>query len=218
MAETYTVYLATSPSGKRYVGITSYSLKERIAQHGQRARRKQRSGHFQTAICKYGTETFNWEVLHTNLSNIEACEFERKHIAEFKSSERQFGYNMTEGGEAAKHTEASRKKLSISAKIRGVTEQFLEAGKRTRFQKGVKLTGEALKKVRAAQLKVAALRSHPVACSDGREFKSVSEASRSTGLNIASILDLLKGVTKASRKLNGATFSYLNNEEIGGVA
>jgi group I intron endonuclease len=90
------VYKATSPSGKKYIGITITSLKERIRLHVKEANR---GSHFpfHTAIRKYGAENICWEIIDVAMSWEDLCELERKYIAEYDSKNN--GYNMTLGGE-----------------------------------------------------------------------------------------------------------------------
>ena len=52
----YVVYTATSPSGKKYVGITN-NLKRRIKEHGSS------SYPFGKALRKYGKESFTYEII-----------------------------------------------------------------------------------------------------------------------------------------------------------
>ena len=90
------VYKATSPSGKKYIGITITPLRERIRLHVKEANR---GSHFpfHTAIRKYGAENIRWEIIDVATSWEDLCELERKYIAEYDSKNN--GYNMTLGGE-----------------------------------------------------------------------------------------------------------------------
>ena len=56
--KTYTVYCHTSPSGKRYVGITCKSLNSRW----QNGKGYLYNKHFYSAIQKYGWENFKHEI------------------------------------------------------------------------------------------------------------------------------------------------------------
>lgn len=90
---TYTVYKHTAPSGKVYIGITSQKPKERW-QGGKNYKNK----YFQSAIKKYGWENIKHEILYSGLTKEEAEQKERELIAFYKSTDRQFGYNILSGG------------------------------------------------------------------------------------------------------------------------
>ena len=113
MANHYTIYKHTTPSGKVYIGLTSKEVEERWLN----GRGYKRNNHFWNAICKYGWDEIQHDILETGLSKTEASEAEKKYIALYRSCEPNHGYNLTEGGETGiKHTPESRKKLSESRK------------------------------------------------------------------------------------------------------
>lgn len=108
-ANNYIVYLHTTPSGKRYVGITSKKPEQRWLN----GRGYLRNNHFWNAIKAYGWENISHEILESGLSREDAGIAEKKYISVFKSNDPLYGYNLTDGGEkGAHHTEESRKKLS----------------------------------------------------------------------------------------------------------
>jgi group I intron endonuclease len=94
--KTYIIYLATSPSGKVYVGATSDSLKTRKQSHISLARGNKRRI-FQMALKKYHFD-FKWEILEEGLAREEAELVEKYYIAFFDSTDRRFGYNLSPGG------------------------------------------------------------------------------------------------------------------------
>lgn len=110
----YTVYKHTSPSGKVYIGITSQKPENRW-NHGKGY---EFNSHFYRAIQKYGWDNFTHEILYTDLTKEEACVEEMKLIIQYKSSERDFGYNLSTGGEhpgtGRVVSEETRRKLSES--------------------------------------------------------------------------------------------------------
>lgn len=90
------VYQHTCPNGKVYIGITSQKPERRWRNgHGY----KGQNNYFWRAICKYGWENIKHEILEDNLTNKEACEKEKQYIQEHQSTNRKFGYNITDGGE-----------------------------------------------------------------------------------------------------------------------
>lgn len=92
----YTVYRHISPSGKIYVGITGQRPKKRW-QCGQGYKD---NPYFWKAIKKYGWDNIKHEILFTGLSAEEAFGAEKKLIAKYKSNDREFGYNLSSGGES----------------------------------------------------------------------------------------------------------------------
>lgn len=85
------VYCYTTPSNKKYIGITKNSLKQRL-----------KSGYnkyFTNAINKYGYENIQIEILEENLSLEEASQKERYYIHLYDTTNRDKGYNITSGGE-----------------------------------------------------------------------------------------------------------------------
>ena len=91
------VYVHTCKlNGKRYVGITQQKTVERRW-------RSDGSGYsncprFWNAIQKYGWENFDHEIIASNLTEEQACEWEISLIALFKSNHSDYGYNLADGG------------------------------------------------------------------------------------------------------------------------
>lgn len=119
----YCVYVHISPSGKRYVGITSQSVENRW---------KNGWGYytqpiFYRAILKYSFENFKHEIIKTGLLKEEAIDLEKELIKKYNTIDRRYGYNVTEGGETmsannhwkgSHHTEESKMKISVANKGR----------------------------------------------------------------------------------------------------
>ncbi len=113
----YTVYMHTSPSGKRYIGITSTSVEERwrngrgyLYKYKEKDEYKQPA--FANAIIKYGFDNFKHEVVANNLTKEEAEQKEIELIAYYKSNQPEYGYNISNGGNyAGKHSEETKRKI-----------------------------------------------------------------------------------------------------------
>lgn len=133
----WTVYVHIVPreiSGydhdKYYVGITSQTLKQRWRTNGKGY---ERNTLFYKAIQKYGWDNLQHEVIATNLTHDEACDFEKKIIKELNANHRDYGYNTTLGGEGTcgfsgwfkgKHwSPEMRQKLSEAHKGQTKTEE-----------------------------------------------------------------------------------------------
>ena len=104
----YKVYKYTSPSGKIYIGQTCKSLSVR-AYNGEGYCH---STYFYNAIKKYGFENFSCEILKEGLSLEEANYWEAYFINLYNSTNREFGYNISFGGDNHTISEEGRKKLS----------------------------------------------------------------------------------------------------------
>lgn len=87
------VYCYTTPSNKKYIGITFYSLEQRM-KNGY-------NEYFTNAIKKYGKENIKSEILLDNLTFEEAQEKERYYIHLYNTTNPEKGYNITHGGEGS---------------------------------------------------------------------------------------------------------------------
>lgn len=151
-SRSWAVYKATSPSGKVYVGITCRDLGVRRIEHRYLARVRS-NRHFANALGKYG-RAMKWEVLADEVATLEeANRLERAFIAQFRSSDRRFGYNLTEGGDGVVANAETRAKMSASAKARGVTKRQLANLDKARgdFWVGRKHSDEAKQKMSASK-------------------------------------------------------------------
>ena len=80
--------------------------------------------HLKSAIQKYVWDNFSHIVLCYGLSEEEANEMEVALISLFKSTNREFGYNMQNGGNSVgKHSEETRNKISESHKGKIFSEE-----------------------------------------------------------------------------------------------
>lgn len=108
----YTVYIAISPSDKKYVGITSRKLNFRINEHYSASKNKDFT--FYRALRKYKKDIV-WFSLTTCSLLSEAKELEQFYIKKYKSLRTENGYNSTEGGNyppLSIFSEENRKKVS----------------------------------------------------------------------------------------------------------
>lgn len=92
----YCVYMHTTPVGKVYIGITGQNPLKRWGNGCNYEKQK----HFYQAIVKYGWDNIKHEILYDGLTKKEACEIEKKLIAQYKATDRRFGYNNSSGGES----------------------------------------------------------------------------------------------------------------------
>lgn len=135
----YTVYKHISPNGKVYIGVTSTSVYKRWA-NGNGYKHQNAIGN---AIKKYGWENFSHEILATNLNKDDAFAMEISLIKKYRSDEKEFGYNLSSGGEngsiGVKRTEKYKKFMSET-----------RTGEKNPFY-GRKHTKQTLEKMKIAQ-------------------------------------------------------------------
>ena len=122
----YSVYLHTCISNKkRYVGKSSRNPLSRWGTNGRGYLTKRNEKFVQPqiarAILKYGWDNFEHEILMSDLTNEEACFWEKFFIFLFRSNNPIYGYNGTSGGEGSpdkKISAESRRKMSVAQKKR----------------------------------------------------------------------------------------------------
>ena len=113
MNNNYIVYMHTSPSNKRYIGITSQKPERRWRKNGEGYKEHL---YFWKSIQKYGWDNFQHDILFTDLTKNEAERKEIELISYYNSNNVNFGYNMSTGGESGskgyKYTDEQRKHMS----------------------------------------------------------------------------------------------------------
>ena len=116
----YTVYMHITPSNKKYVGITGDIPKNRWdSGHGYK-----QNPYFWNAIKKYGWNNIKHEILYTDLTEKEAKTKEIELIAQYNSTNINFGYNITKGGDTrASMSEETRLKMISKSKGQKRTEE-----------------------------------------------------------------------------------------------
>lgn len=93
----YTLYKATSPSGKVYIGYTNFRLQDRMWQHYNEAS-KGKKRIFYSALRKYG-KSIKWEIINIYYTKKLVQNRERYYISLYKANNLDYGYNATSGGE-----------------------------------------------------------------------------------------------------------------------
>lgn len=195
----------TSPSMKRYIGITSQDPRKRWKSDG--------SGYkdqplFWRAIQKYGWDNFKHEILLTNETLEYACSVEKYLIKHYKTYDSAYGYNLTLGGEGRLLTEEQKKELST--KRQGINacgygyfpseetkRKMSEAAKNKVFTKDTKEKMANAKKKIVYQYNL-----------DGEfinTFESATEGSVATGTNRGNLCACCRNVIKQA---NGFFWSY----------
>lgn len=110
----YTVYMHITPSNKKYVGITGDDPKNRWdSGHGYKQNR-----YFWNAIQKYGWNNIQHIILYSNLTQEEAKQCEIELIKKYQLTNRECGYNISEGGDLG--SPSQRKPIFMYDKTTGV--------------------------------------------------------------------------------------------------
>ncbi len=203
----FVVYEAISPSGKRYIGKTA-NLERRIAEHF--ANMNYLITSFKCALKKYGRDITFKVLVETDCEEM-AFIMERHYIQFYKTMNRDFGYNMTEGGqgtEGAIRTQKQKDSISVKAKARMALKGNPFKGKKHTEQTKAILRSKKLGKPRLGG------GTPPIRVRDelGNEFESMSAAARFYGTTVSSIFDNTSGRTKTCK---GHVFIKLkeNNNE-----
>lgn len=110
----YYVYKHTNNlNNKIYIGITIQEPKKRWLN----GKGYQNNDYFNKSITKYGWHNFSHEILYEHLTKEEAEQKEIELIAQYKSNQREFGYNIANGGNCVGTvSEETKRKISESHK------------------------------------------------------------------------------------------------------
>lgn len=213
----YCVYMHISPSGKRYIGITGVKPEKRWGN----GKRYNGNPYLSRAIQKYGWDNFQHIILYKNLTKEEAEQLEIDLIAYYKSNQRDFGYNIENGGNTTgKMSDETRQKISEANKGKVVSDDTRQKlsnirkecwedddYRQNQIEKhkwqtgenhpwfGRNHTEETKKKIGAANTKFA------VFCIElNMIFVSSEEAKRQTGVDASDIRKSCKGLKKSAGK------------------
>ena len=220
----YTVYQHKNKiNGKIYIGITSQKPEQRWGSQGCNYKS---SPHFYSAIQKYGWDNFEHNILFIDLTKEQACLKEQELIKEYNSMNREFGYNLTSGGDIFTMNEETKQKISqaMIGNQNGLGHPCSEEKKEkiSNAQKGRKFTEEHKQKLSEAaknrhvpcseeKKQILKEKSHKksVYCEElDKIFESVQECSRQLGIPATNISKLCNGRGKT---LKGYHLRYYND-------
>lgn len=152
----YTVYMHVSPSGKKYIGITSQKPKDRWG-NGNGYKRNQ---YFYKAIRKYGWNNFQHIIIMAGLTKEEAENLEITLISQYDTTNKEKGYNIENGGNCfGTHSEETKAKIAEKSKGnksssgRKISKEHIQALYEGRLRKGYKrkpLSPETKSRISAA--------------------------------------------------------------------
>lgn len=106
----YTVYEHKNKiNNKKYIGITSRNPEQRWGHNGNNYKT---TPHFYAAIQKYGWDNFEHNILFENLTKQQACQKEQELIAQYNTTNKEYGYNSTSGGDIFHMNNETKQKIS----------------------------------------------------------------------------------------------------------
>lgn len=198
----YLIYKATSPSGKSYIGVTS-DLTRRKSAH-KRAAEKGSNLFFHTAIRKYGFDVFIWEVLMSDLSDVEAFTEEKRLIEELELTDKDKGYNLQVGGRYFSWTEEIRARHKLSVNRESCIRARKEKYDKQRPQVAAKISKIA--RINSTNLAKPFYGFNPVK-DELLTFKALFEVEEALGLSPRAVHRCLSGKTSYYK---GFVFRYVN--------
>lgn len=115
MNKNYYVYMHTLLNdGRKYIGITCQKPEIRWGKNGCNYSHNK---YLTNTIKKYGWDSFKHEILFENLTKEQACLKEQALIKLFNTTDSEYGFNLTLGGEHHEWSEEARKKISEHTKL-----------------------------------------------------------------------------------------------------
>lgn len=213
----YKVYVHTNKSNnKKYVGITSQSPNSRWRGGLGYNLGYRKKTYFYNSIVKYGWDNFEHDILFDNLSEEEAREKEVELIALWKTNDRNFGYNLTEGGEGTSgftfYSREERLRRSEFMKNRIVSEETRKKMSESKkghlsWNKGKKMSKEYREKVIETHWA-----SKKVYC-DGKIYRSITECAKDIRVPRKKLSDWLNGLRDIPEDYLHKDIKYYNKME-----
>ena len=193
--KSYIVYEHISPSGKRYIGITSSNPNRRWGANGQGYSKQSK---FFNAILKYGWDNFQHNILYSNLTANEASQKEQELIKYYNTIEN--GYNCESGGLTnRKHSQETIEKLRQLNLGKNNPNYGKTVSKETRLKlsqshKNIPHSKEWTEKVAKAH------RKRVLCITTGETFPSLKDAADKTGISISGISQACNGIRMTAGK------------------
>lgn len=212
------VYIYTFPNGKKYIGQTINSLNQR-ARHGENYKK---SPCVYAAIQKYGWDNITKEIIECS-SEEEMDRLEIELIKKYKTTNRNYGYNLDSGGHIGHHlskeTKQKLRESHLGIKASEETKKKMSDYHKNHpvaYWKGKKLSEEHKKHIGLGvkgekngmygknhsdivKQKIKKAKSIPVICLETKEiYASAEEASKAIGLSKSAIGQVICGKAKTS--------------------
>ena len=107
----YSIYVHTTPDGKKYVGSTS---QENPKERWRRGSHYKNNDRFREAIKFFGWDNIQHHVIETVEDKETALKLEEYYTLFWRTNEPEFGYNICYGNKGRRHTEETRRRMSTS--------------------------------------------------------------------------------------------------------
>lgn len=184
------VYIHTNKTNnKTYIGITCKSPKDRW----RGGANYKHNVYFNNAIMKYGWNNFEHIIFAENLCKSEAHKIERSLIALWKSNKRQYGYNLSSGGESS-HS-GCRHSLETKEYLRQINLGNNNPRRREK-RKEIIANKSKTKQVYCAEL--------------DKVFSSIQQAADLFGIEASNISKCCKGMRYTAGKMH---WKYISKED-----
>ena len=218
----YTVYVHKFPNNKIYIGITKTKPEHRWGK-----KRYEHNMYMKNAINKYGWENVKHIILYKNLNKEQAEQKEIELIAKYKSNQREFGYNIQNGGNVHCVSDETKRKISNSIKgekhyMYGKHHSKETINKMSKSMKGRKGYWKGKHRTEETKIKISnalkGKKSHnalKVLCVEtGIIYDNMHIASEKTGVSRSGICNCCKGKLKSAGKYNGQKlhWKYIKEE------
>lgn len=212
------VYKITNKiTGKIYIGITNQGSGARYRHHWYESRIGEPSP-IHRSMAEYGEDNFTLEIIDFAETYEELKEKEKFWIKKFNSTDRNIGYNLTEGGDGTfgrTHSEETKEKIRQKALGRKISEETKKKMSEARIGKCSDKQREHLKKI-SIQAKAIPVLQFSKTGEFIAKYESVSEAARQTGINGDTIERQLK---KPLKNPNDWRVKFIwKKEEIAAIA
>jgi len=141
------IYKATCKNNNKvYIGQTIKSLNKRSKEHWSDTKDENRHAYFHKALLKHGKDNFTWEIIEECCSQEQLDNREIYWIEYYKATDKEFGYNLSKGGQAGKGI--GQETLSNLWK----TEEFREKMKEATRKGSRKINEEDIAVIKGAKL------------------------------------------------------------------
>lgn len=223
-------------NNKVYIGYTQTTLKRRISAHYGASNKNKSNNYFRNALKKYKKNVFEWFIIYESELLETLKDRERYYIVFFKSNNKKFGYNLTDGGEQCHFNEEVCEKISKKAKERNLTGEknpffgktHSEETKKhlSKIRKGIINNPNFKNHTEETKLKLSKIRKElckdpiiinnmsnskknckPIKCIENKiDYHSIGAAARALNINTGSIKNQLHGRSKTA---GGYTFKFI---------
>lgn len=210
--DNWCVYMHTSPSGKKYIGITGRKPQQRWKNGSGYSRHP----YFYAAIKKYSWENFQHTILFDHLTKKEAERLEHLCIALLRTHIKEYGYNMSLGGESGaygrKMSEEQKQHLKEINKGKKLSKEHKEKLSKAHFGKVLNLSEEEKQKRAEYFMKNNPNKREVYCLETDKVYFSGAEAARKLKLTCdpSNIARCCRGETKS---VQGYHFCFIEDKE-----